>query len=72
MIDSDIKVNKCQNEKKLRDRELNPGLPRDRRGYLPLYYRGYAHKPTHLTIFNIPLAMYYTLLLHTFTCLCDG
>ena len=20
--------------------ELNPGLPRDRRGYLPLYYRG--------------------------------
>ena len=24
----------------LPDRKLNPGLPRDRRGYLPLYYRG--------------------------------
>ena len=26
--------------KSLPDGELNPGLPRDRRGYLPLYYRG--------------------------------
>ena len=26
--------------KNLPDGELNPGLPRDRRGYLPLYYRG--------------------------------
>ena len=25
---------------KLPDGESNPGLPRDRRGYLPLYYRG--------------------------------
>ncbi len=25
---------------KLRDRDLNPGLPRDRRRYSPLYYRG--------------------------------
>ena len=25
----------------LPDRESNPGLPRDRRGYSPLYYRGY-------------------------------
>ena len=25
----------------LPDGELNPGLPRDRRGYLPLYYRGW-------------------------------
>ena len=24
----------------LPDRESNPGLPRDRRRYLPLYYRG--------------------------------
>ncbi len=24
----------------LRDGELNPGLPRDRRGYSPLYYLG--------------------------------
>ena len=30
-----------KNQKKyLPDGELNPGLPRDRRGYLPLYYRG--------------------------------
>ena len=27
----------CKNT--LPDGELNPGLPRDRRGYLPLYYR---------------------------------
>ena len=27
-------------EKVLPDRESNPGLPRDRRGYSPLYYRG--------------------------------
>ena len=27
--------------KKLRDGELNPGLPRDRRGYSPLYYHGF-------------------------------
>ena len=26
----------------LPDGESNPGLPRDRRGYLPLYYRGLA------------------------------
>ena len=29
-----------ENLKNLPDGELNPGLPRDRRGYLPLYYRG--------------------------------
>ena len=28
------------NKKVLRDGESNPGLPRDRRGYSPLYYRG--------------------------------
>ena len=28
-------------QKHLPDGELNPGLPRDRRGYLPLYYRGW-------------------------------
>ena len=28
--------------KNLPDGELNPGLPRDRRGYSPLYYRGYV------------------------------
>ena len=27
-------------KKVLRDGESNPGLPRDRRGYSPLYYRG--------------------------------
>ena len=31
-----IKMEKCY----LPDGESNPGLPRDRRGYLPLYYRG--------------------------------
>ena len=30
-------------KKKLRDGELNPGLPRDRRGYSPLYYLGYCY-----------------------------
>ena len=30
--------------KDLPDGELNPGLPRDRRGYLPLYYRGFDEK----------------------------
>ena len=29
-----------QSKKILPDGELNPGLPRDRRGYSPLYYRG--------------------------------
>ena len=27
-------------QKRLRRRELNPGLPRDRRKYQPLYYSG--------------------------------
>ena len=31
------------NKKVLRDGESNPGLPRDRRGYSPLYYRGVVH-----------------------------
>ena len=30
-------------KKVLRDGESNPGLPRDRRGYSPLYYRGVVH-----------------------------
>ena len=37
--------NEILNQKKcipLLGGELNPGLPRDRRGYLPLYYRGTA------------------------------
>ena len=25
--------------------EWNPGLPRDRRGYSPLYYRGFGKQP---------------------------
>ena len=48
----------------LRDGESNPGLPRDRRGYSPLYYRGdtYLHfcsiyqlatNPKYQTIFDI-------------------
>ena len=35
------------NEKILPDRESNPGVPRDRRGYSPLYYRGLAVKDLH-------------------------
>ena len=31
--------------------ESNPGLPRDRRGYLPLYYRG--HKISDRTLLSI-------------------
>ena len=36
----------------LRDGESNPGLPRDRRGYLPLYYHGFAdrERAQHLKI----------------------
>ena len=34
--------------KKLRDGELNPGLPRDRRGYSPLYYHGLILIPTKI------------------------
>ena len=33
-------VSECDTQKMLRDGESNPGLPRDRRGYSPLYYRG--------------------------------
>ena len=29
-----------KNQKDLPDGKLNPGIPRDRRGYSPLYYRG--------------------------------
>ena len=36
-IISDIVKRRLKN---LPDGELNPGLPRDRRGYSPLYYRG--------------------------------
>ena len=45
---SDCEKNACEThivseydtQKMLRDGESNPGLPRDRRGYSPLYYRG--------------------------------
>ena len=56
--------------KNLPDGELNPGLPRDRRGYLPLYYRGYVRAwtifvannqllftPRHSTIYIISCFM---------------
>ena len=64
---------KCKTlfNKNLPDGELNPGLPRDRRGYLPLYYRGYVrawtifvannqllfHTPRHSTIYIISCFM---------------
>ena len=34
--------------------ELNPGLPRDRRGYLPLYYRGFTRKELEILVFEFP------------------
>ena len=34
-------VHVLRKTKYLPDGELNPGLPRDRRGYSPLYYRGF-------------------------------
>ena len=37
-------------KKKLHDRESNPGLASDSRGYLPLYYRGLAWKNSDLDI----------------------
>ena len=36
-------IEKIQEKVVLPDGESNPGLPRDRRGYLPLYYRGWPH-----------------------------
>ena len=37
--------------KGLPGRELNPGLPRDRRGYSPLYYRGlWSRLPHHVPV----------------------
>ena len=38
-----IKNRKSHPKISLPDGESNPGLPRDRRGYLPLYYRGLTH-----------------------------
>ena len=38
-----IKNRKSHPKSSLPDGESNPGLPRDRRGYLPLYYRGLTH-----------------------------
>ena len=35
-----IHLSKSVNQKNLLGGESNPGLPRDRRGYSPLYYRG--------------------------------
>ena len=39
--------------KVLPDRESNPGLPRDRRGYSPLYYRGMKIIAALLYLFEI-------------------
>ena len=36
----EIMFNEIEKKNVLPDGESNPGLPRDRRGYLPLYYRG--------------------------------
>ena len=39
--------------KDLPDGELNPGLPRDRRGYSPLYYRGLDNRITSVLMLNL-------------------
>ena len=33
--------------------ESNPGLPRDRRGYSPLYYRGLGTSFREITIYKV-------------------
>ena len=38
--------------KVLPDRESNPGLPRDRRGYSPLYYRGLNVKANRVVLID--------------------
>ncbi len=40
-----------QGSRKLRGRELNPGLPRDRRKYKPLYYRGFDNAAENFRVF---------------------
>ena len=37
----------------LSDGELNPGLPRDRRGYLPLYYQRFLLDTAKIEDLNI-------------------
>ena len=66
-------------QKRLRDRELNPGLPRDRRGYLPLYYRGCAHCSCDLRRLNktlkatlIALTTFVLTIKEIFTKTCEG
>ena len=39
-LDTVVPLVSFAGKKILRDGESNPGLPRDRRGYSPLYYRG--------------------------------
>ena len=40
-------------KKTLPDGESNPGLPRDRRGYSPLYYQGRASNSSTLLTFKV-------------------
>ena len=42
-LDTVVPLVSFARKKILRDGESNPGLPRDRRGYSPLYYRGDVH-----------------------------
>ena len=44
-------IDHISSHKMLRDGESNPGLPRDRRGYSPLYYRGVDNSSKILTIY---------------------
>ena len=49
-----VAIKKCSKRKKiLPGRKLNPGLACDRRGYSPLYYRGYSFQQISLLlVFN--------------------
>ena len=42
LTEASVKGEKGGEKSKLPDGESNPGLPRDRRGYSPLYYQGFA------------------------------
>ena len=51
----------------LRDGESNPGLPRDRRGYSPLYYRGVIRECSFNIDFQFKKKRLRTLNYQTFT-----
>ena len=55
-------TNECDMQKMLRDGESNPGLPRDRRGYSPLYYRGVYLNALDFAISTFLITLWYLIL----------